>query len=67
MHLRLPSFDRGLTSFLWAVFFGLLLWFGLLSVDVDGATAFIFGALSGAAVFFLVRLYGGDDVRRPPA
>ena len=67
MHLRLPSFDRGLTSFLWAVFFGLLLWFGLLSVDVDGATAFIFGALSGAAIFFYVRLYGGDEIRRPPA
>jgi hypothetical protein len=67
VHLRLPSFDRGLTSFLWALFFGLLLWFGLLSVDVGGATAFIFGALSGAAVFFYVRLFGGDEIRRPPA
>ena len=67
MHLRMPSFDRGFTSFLWGLFFGLLLWLGMLSVDVEGATAFIFGALGGAAIFFYVRLFGGDDVRRPSA
>ena len=53
MHLRMPSFDRGLTSFLWAVGLGLYLWLGMLAIGIDGATAFIF-----------VRLYGGDEVRR---
>ena len=67
MHLRLPSFDRGFTSFLWGIFFGLVLWLGMLSLDVGGATSFIFGALGGAAIFFYVRLFGGDDVRPPRA
>ena len=27
-HLRLPAFDHGVTSFLWALFFGLFIWIG---------------------------------------
>ena len=63
MHLRMPSFDRGLTSFLWAFGLGLYLWLGMLAIGVSGATAFIFAALSAAAIFLYVRLYGGDEVR----
>jgi hypothetical protein len=63
----MPSFDRGLTSFLWALGFGLFLWLGMLAVGVEGATAFIFGGLAAAGIFFFVRLFGGDDVRRPSA
>ena len=65
MHLRQPSFDRGVTSFLWAFGLGLFLWLGMLAVGVDGATAFIFGLLSAGAIFLIVRLYGGTEVRRP--
>lgn len=65
MHLRMPSFDRGLTSFLWAVGLGLYLWLGMLAIGVSGATAFIFGALSAGAIFFFVRLFGADEVRPP--
>ena len=64
MHLRMPSFDRGLTSFLWAFGLGLYLWLGMLAVGVSGATAFILSALAAGAIFLFVRLYGGDDVRR---
>ena len=64
MHLRMPSFDRGLTSFLWAFGLGLYLWLGMLAVGVSGATAFIFSALAAGGIFLFVRLYGGDDVRR---
>jgi hypothetical protein len=66
MHLRMPAFDRGATSFAWAAFFFLFLWLGMLSVGVDGATAFIFSALAGCAIFLYVRLFGEDEVR-PPA
>jgi hypothetical protein len=63
VHLRLPSFDRGLTSFLWAFGLGLYLWLGMLAIGVSGATAFILAALSAGAIFFFVRLYGENDVR----
>jgi hypothetical protein len=59
----MPSFDRGLTSFLWAFGLGLYLWLGMLAIGVGGATAFIFAALSAGAIFLYVRLYGGDEVR----
>lgn len=65
MHLRQPSFDRGVTSFLWAVGLGLYLWLGMLAVGVDKATAFIFSLLAAGAIFLVVRLYGGREVRRP--
>jgi hypothetical protein len=65
VHLRMPSFDRGLTSFLWAFGLGLYLWLGMLSIGVSGATAFIFSALAAGAIFLFVRLYGGDEIRPP--
>jgi len=61
----MPSFDRGLTSFLWAVGLGLYVWLGMLAIGVSGATAFIFAGLSAGAIFLFVRLYGGDEVRPP--
>jgi hypothetical protein len=69
MHLRAPSVDKGVQAFLWAFFFFVYLWLGMLAVDVDGATAFIFAALAGGAIFLLVRVYGEDEPsrRRPPA
>lgn len=63
MHLRQPSFDRGVTSFLWAFGLGLYLWLGMLSIGVSGATAFILSVLAGCGIFLYVRLFGGDDVR----
>ena len=63
VHLRQPSIDRGVTSFLWAFGLGLYLWLGMLAVGVEGATAFILSVLAACAIFLIVRLYGGDDVR----
>lgn len=59
----MPSFDRGLTSFLWAVGLGLYLWLGMLAVGVDGATAFILAAVAGFGIFFFVRLLGEEEPR----
>ena len=60
MHLRMPSIDHGVQSFFWAVLFFLILWFGMLALGVEGATAFILSLLAGGAIFLLVRTYGED-------
>jgi len=58
VHLRMPSIDPGVQAFLWAVFFFLLLWIGMLALDVSGATALILSLLAGGAIFLFVRLRG---------
>lgn len=58
MHLRMPSIDQGKQAFLWALFFFLLLWVGMLAVGVSSATAFILSLVSSGAIFLFVRLRG---------
>ena len=58
MHLRMPSIDQGLQAFLWAVFFFLLLWIGMLALDVSSATALILSLVAAGAIFLFVRLRG---------
>jgi hypothetical protein len=58
MHLRMPSIDQGVQAFVWALFFFVLLWLGMLALDVSGATALILSLLSGGAIFLFVRLRG---------
>ena len=60
MHLRMPSIDQGFQAFIWAVFFFLLLWIGMLSVGVSNATALVLSLVAGGAIFLFVRLRGGD-------
>ena len=59
LHLRMPSIDQGVQAGLWAVFFFLLLWIGMLAVGVSGATALILSLLAAGAIFLFVRLRGG--------
>jgi hypothetical protein len=54
------------SSFIWGLLFGLYIWLGGLAVGVSGATAFVFGAVSGFLIFLLVMLYGADAPRRQP-
>jgi hypothetical protein len=65
MHLRLPAFDHGVTSFLWALFFGLLVWIGGAAVGYNGAITFIVGCVAAFLIFLYVRVYGEDEPRRP--
>jgi len=58
VHLRLPSIDQGVQAFVWAVFFFLLLWIGMLAVDVSSATALILSLVAAGAIFLFVRLRG---------
>ena len=63
MQLNPPSLDHGLVSGLWAIFFGLFLFFGSVAVGVDKATAIIVAVLAAALIFLYVRLYGEDRPR----
>jgi hypothetical protein len=60
MHLRMPSIDQGVQAFAWALFFFLLLWIGMLALDVSAATALVLSFLAGGAIFLFVRTRGGD-------
>ena len=59
MHLRMPSINQGVQAFLWAVFFFLLLWIGMLALEVSSATALILSLVAAGAIFLFVRLRGG--------
>jgi hypothetical protein len=65
MHLRLPAFDHGVTSFLWALFFGILIWIGGAALGYNAALTFIVGCVSAFLIFLFVRIYGEDEPRRP--
>jgi hypothetical protein len=58
MHLRLPSIDRGVQSFLWAVVFFLVLYFGMVAVDLHKATALLISLVSAFLIFLFVRTRG---------
>lgn len=55
MHLRMPSIDKGVQSFIWAVFFFLYIFFGMKAVSIDGATSLIVALVSGFLIFLFVR------------
>jgi uncharacterized protein len=52
---------KNVTAFLWAAFFFVYLWLGMLAVDVAGSTAFIFAALLAGGIFLFVRICTDDD------
>ncbi len=65
MHLRMPSIAHGITSFLWALFFFLLIWIGGVAVGFSKATTFVVGAVAGFLIFLFVRVFGEDEPKRP--
>ncbi len=60
MHLRSPSIDRGVQSFIWAVVFFLVMYFGMVAVEVSKATALIVSLVAAFLIFLLVRTRGGS-------
>ena len=58
MHLRIPSIDRGVQSFLWSLVFFLYIFFGMKAVGVDGATSLIVALVSAFLIFLFVRTRG---------
>lgn len=59
----MPAFSHGVVSFLWAVFFAVLIWIGGVAVGVAAATSFVVGVVAGAGIFLYVRIYGEDEPR----
>jgi hypothetical protein len=43
---------------------GAFVWIGLLAIGISAGTAFLFGLVSAVLIFFYVRLYGADQLRR---
>jgi hypothetical protein len=61
MHLRPPSIDPGVTSFIWAFLLAVFLWLGQLAIGISQGTAFVIALLAFGAMFLFIRLRGGDD------
>jgi hypothetical protein len=64
VHLRMPSVDRGVQSFLWALVFFLVLFLGMLAVGVSSGTALVLSIVSSLAIFVFVRTRGGNEPLR---
>ena len=62
---RMPSIAHGVTSFLWALFFGLFIWIGGAAVGYSSAVTFIAGCVFGFLIFLFVDVYGEDDPEQP--
>ena len=60
VHLRAPSVDRGVQSFVWSAVFFLIMYFGMVVVDVAKATALIVSLVAAFLIFLFVRTRGGD-------
>ena len=54
----------GFQALLWGVLLGAYIWIGGLAIGVGGGTAFLFGLIGAVLIFFYVRLYGEDQLRR---
>lgn len=59
-HLRPPSIDHGVVSFLWGLGLGLFIWVGLLAIGISQPTAIIVSALCAFGIFLYVRIYGEE-------
>jgi hypothetical protein len=64
MHLRMPSIDRGVESFIWAVVFFLFLYFGMLAIAISKGTAFVVSLVVSFLIFLFVRTRGDEPVER---
>jgi hypothetical protein len=62
--LRPPAFSPGFPSLLWGIGLGAFIWLGLLAIGISAGTAFLFGVAAGTLIFFYVRLFGADQLRR---
>ena len=63
MHLRMPSIDRGVQSFIWAVVFFLFVYLGMVAIQIAKGTALVLALVVGFLTFLIVRTRGGDDPR----
>jgi hypothetical protein len=60
----MPSIDRGVQSFIWAVVFFLFLYFGMLAIAISKGTAFVLSLVLSFLIFLFVRTRGDEPVER---
>jgi hypothetical protein len=60
----MPSIDRGVQSFVWAVVFFLFLYFGMLAIAISKGTAFVLSLVLSFLIFLFVRTRGDQPVER---
>ena len=58
MHLRMPSIDKGVRAFIWAVVFFVVLYFGMVAIEVTKGTAFLLSLALGFLIFLFVHARG---------
>ncbi|MCY7303562.1 MAG: hypothetical protein LH654_11145 [Thermoleophilia bacterium] len=58
MHLRMPSIDRGVQSFLWALLFFVVMTFGMVALDIQKGSALLVSLVSSFLIFLFVRTRG---------
>ena len=64
MHLRMPSIDRGVQSFIWAVVFFLFLYFGMVLIAVAKGTALVLSLVASFLIFLFVRTSSDGPAER---
>ncbi len=62
--MHLPSIDRGVSSFLWALVFFVVLYFGMVLIQIGKGTSFVVALSVAIMTFVFVRLRGGDEPGR---
>ena len=62
--LRPPSVDHGVVSLLWAIGFGLFIYFGLQAIGSSGGFSLILALLAAFGIFLFVRTRGEDEPGR---
>jgi hypothetical protein len=60
-----PDIDQGVQAFLWGVVLGFVIWLFLMGLGSSLAFSTLVGALSTAAIFFIVRIFGEEEPSRP--
>jgi hypothetical protein len=63
VHLRMPSIDRGVSSFLWSLVFFLVLFFGGLAVGVSSGPMLVLSLVAAFLIFLFVRTRGAAPGR----
>ena len=58
MHLRMPSIHHGVQAFLWALVFFLILYFGMVSIEIGKGTALLVSLVSAFLIYVFVRTRG---------
>ena len=60
-----PDIDQGVQAFIWGIVLGFVIWLFLMGIGTSLALSTLIGALSTAAIFFIVRIFGEEEPSRP--